>query len=220
MGGMERMGRLGLSLVGVLASLSVWAGSRAHASDVFGFAVGTGLGVHQSASPNNAGDDMMLADLNVRLRFLWILGFDLRFNLQNEEAVVLDDAAQYAARYRSTLMLHVIPTSVASLWVGGGLGATEGKDLFNPRGDGSSYHAGLGLEIPVAGKLVLDASFMLLIPGEKSLERDLDRRVDLELAAYRASGSNRLPNVPSSLPTSDYVSLSNYELMLRAMMSF
>lgn len=217
---MSRSYRWGFGVLGAVMSLSVAMGSRSHASDVFGFAVGTGLGVHQSASPNNAGDDMMLADLNVRLRFLWILGFDMRFNLQNEEAVVLDDAAQYAARYRSTLMLHVIPTSVASLWVGGGLGATEGKDLFNPRAAGSSYHAGLGLEIPVAGRFVLDASFMLLIPGEKSLERDLDRRVDLELAAYRASGNNRLPNVPSSLPTSDYVSLNNYELMLRAMMAF
>lgn len=217
---MSRSYRWGFGVLGVVMSLSVAMGSRSHASDVFGFAVGTGFGVHQSASPNNTGDDMMLADLNVRLRFLWILGFDMRFNLQNEESTVLDDAAQYAARYRSTLMLHVIPTSVASLWIGGGLGATEGKDLFNPRAAGSSYHAGLGLEVPVAGRFVLDASFMLLIPGEKSLGRDLDRRVDLELAAYRASGNNRLPNVPSSLPTSDYVSLSNYELMLRAMMSF
>lgn len=213
------MTRMQAGLFGVV--LSFFAGSHAVASDGWGLAVGTGLGVHHSESPNNIGDSMMVADLNVRARFLWILGLDLRFNLeQDQQAVVLDDTAQYAARYRTTLMLYAIPTPVLSVWIGGGLGAVEGKDLLDPKAAGASYHVGLGLEVPVSERLAFDVSYLLLIPGAESLERDLDRRVDLELAAYRASGSTRLPSVPTSVPTSDYVSLSNFELLVRAMMTF
>lgn len=210
--------RLWVPLVPVFLALS--ASSTAHAWDGWGLGVGTGFGVHQSSSPNNAGDSMFVADINVRARFLWVLGLDLRFNMQDESTVALDDMAQYTARYRTSAMLYVVPTPVASVYVAGGIGALQGKDLLDPHADGASYHAGLGVEVPLSGRFAFDASFLLLIPGEKSLERDLDRRVDLEIAAFKASGQKIPPEVPTSVPTSDYVSASNFELMLRAMMVF
>jgi len=193
---------------------------RTLAGDGWGLGIGTGLGVHSSASPSNPGDSGIIADLNVRARFLWILGLDLRFNLQDDDAFTLDDSAQYAARYRTSLLLYVVPTPVASIYVGAGIGAVEGSDLLDPRAEGSSYQAGLGVEVPVSGRLTLDASFMMIMPGEKSVERDIERRVDLELAAYRASPTGNVPTIPTSVPTGDYVSPRNFELMLRAMMVF
>lgn len=212
------------AVVGFVAGLGTQASlappASAAAGDGWGLGIGTGLGVHSSSSPNNAGDSGVIADLNVRARFLWILGLDLRFNLQDDAAFTIDDAAQYAARYRTSLLLYVVPTPVASVYIGGGIGAVEGSDLLDPRAEGASYQAGLGIEVPVTPRLALDASFMMILPGEKSVERDLDRRVDLELAAYRASPTGNAPSVPTSVPTGDYVSAKNFELMLRAMMVF
>ncbi len=207
-------------MVGLGANAAFAPRTLAAAGDGWGLGIGTGLGVHSSASPNNPGDSGIIADLNVRARFLWILGVDLRFNLQDDDAFALDDSAQYAARYRTSLLLYIVPTPVASVYVGAGIGAVEGSDLLDPRAEGSSYQAGLGIEVPVTARLALDASFMMIMPGEKSVERDIERRVDLELAAYRASPSGNVPTIPTSVPTGDYVSPGNFELMMRAMMVF
>jgi opacity protein-like surface antigen len=207
-------------MVGLGANAGLATPASAAAGDGWGLGIGTGLGVHSSGSPNNPGDSGVIADLNVRARFLWILGLDLRFNLQDDDAFTLDDSAQYAARYRTSLLLYVVPTPILSVYVGGGIGAIEGSDLLDPRAEGSSYQAGLGIEVPVTARLALDASFMMIMPGEKSVERDIDRRVDLELAAYRAAPTGNVPTVPTSVPTGDYVSPKNFELMLRAMMVF
>lgn len=200
--------------------------ARASSSDGWGIGIGTGFGFHSSSSPDNPGDSGPIADLNVRARFLWILGLDLRFIFhvghigQDSEPVTLDEAAQYAARYRTSLLLYVLPTPAASLYIGGGFGATDGADLLSPTAPGTSYQVGLGLEVPLSSRLALDASFMMLIPGQRSIERDIERRVELELAAYRAAPSTKPPEPPDDLPASDYITPSNFELMVRAMLVF
>ncbi|MFT7583364.1 MAG: hypothetical protein ACI9MR_005051 [Myxococcota bacterium] len=194
--------------------------SLAETGDGWSFGVGTGLGVHASESPDNAGDSGVVGDINLRGRFLWVLGLDMRFNLQDEDAYKSDDTPQYAAKYRTTALIYVVPTDIVSVYLGGGIGATDFGDLLSTGAEGSSYHAGFGAEFYVSERFAIDASFMLLIPGWRSVERDVNRRAELEIAAFQANPSSTLPDVPDDLPIGDYVSGDNFELMVRAMMVF
>ncbi|MCA9518943.1 MAG: outer membrane beta-barrel protein [Myxococcales bacterium] len=213
--------RFGFALsLGLLGALALGGAARAGTGDGFGFGVGTGLGVHSSSSPDNAGDSGVIGDINLRARFLWMLGLDLRFNLQDEAAVTVDDGPQYAARYRTTALVYVVPTDVVSVYLGGGIGAVKGSELLSTGAAGSSYHAGIGAEWYVSDLVALDASFMMIIPGWRSVERDVERRADLEIARYKANPSGGTPTVPSDLPIGDYVSLNNFELMVRGMIVF
>jgi len=196
-----------------LAVLSIGlsgGGARADGSSIATLGVGTGLGIHK-AQVGEGGDSetAFVNHLNVRVKALHYLGLDLAYDMANDRdrVVAAEGEPQYAATTRMSLLVYPYAADKVALYLGVGVGATRFAELFGFEGAGNSYQAGLGLEAYLDAHVAVDASFYLLAPGVRSVEDNIEARVDRAVAARDTNAE-----VPS---WTDYVSLGNHEFMVR-----
>jgi hypothetical protein len=197
---------VGLALVGLLA-----LPARASALDFGGVGLGTQLLVVDGEDGAEAG-----LGLNLRTRFLWVMGFELSLaNVESSEAV------WGATPYRTSLLIHAVQSEYFHLYLSPGLAGERFGDAFNPVGDTTWYRVGGGVEVRLVQGLRLGADLHWTIPSQSVLERYIDENRDRLLADYiAAAGPNFRPprsaaDVTQGLSTSelfDLIPLDRLEL--------
>ncbi|MCB9728325.1 MAG: outer membrane beta-barrel protein [Deltaproteobacteria bacterium] len=186
--------------------------------------IGTGLGVLRSAQPEAAAGTSVVSNINMRLKLLRFIGLDLTYAYVSQDDA--HEELQFGARLRATALVYLIPAKRIGLYVGAGVGARSFKDLASLTAASNSYHVGSGLEVHVSPHVTIDGSFFMVVPGYASIERDVTRRAlsefeavendpaqaqDLQSARAAAGGD---------INVSNYISPSNFEIILRGMFYF
>ncbi|MFT7580001.1 MAG: hypothetical protein ACI9MR_001668 [Myxococcota bacterium] len=184
--------------------------------------VGGGIGVLHEAQPDGDPSSTFVNQANVRLKALWFLGLDFAYNLGRDEIVVKPgEELQYAARMRMTALIYAVPTKTVGFYLGVGVGGDDIGELGSFDAPGNSYHGGAGLEVNVSDHVSIDASFMMIVPGIRSVENHVEH---LALSAVEdqndvgetgGTQTQANPLAPDSVGASDFFDLRNFELMVR-----
>jgi hypothetical protein len=180
--------------------------------------------VLRSAQPNAGAQTSFVSNVNLRLKLVRFLGADITYAYVSQ-----DDAReelQFGARLRATALIYLIPAKRIGLYVGAGIGARSFKDLASLTASSNSYHVGSGLEVHVSKHVTIDASFFMVVPGYASIERDVERRAlsefeEIQNDPSRAQDLDALrASAADGISVSNYISPSNFELILRGMFYF
>ena len=113
----------------------------------------------------------------------------------------------YSSNLRASALLYVVPTSVLSLYLSAGAGASNFSSLTSDSATNKSYHGGAGMEIYVGKHIALSTEFLMLIPQvDKIVVSQKPLRID-EMGSLD-TGSMTGPNI------ADYISPKNFQLTL------
>ncbi len=147
--------------------------------------VGAGLGIHKAGGPDAPADTAFVNQANVRLKFLWVLGFDYAYDLGRDSALVEPTPGEphFQAKMRATALVYPYAGESVALYLGAGIGGASMGDLFTLRSPTNSYHFGTGFEFHLADHVSVDLSFMLVAPGARSVEDSAVARIEAALAA-------------------------------------
>ena len=149
--------------------------------------------------------NVVVSEMNVRLKLLKVLGFDLNYNMTGEKE--LGHGEVYSSNLRASALLYVVPTSVLSLYLSAGAGASNFSSLTSDSATNKSYHGGAGMEIYVGKHIALSTEFLMLIPQvDKIVVSQKPLRID-EMGSLD-TGSMTGPNI------ADYISPKNFQLTL------
>lgn len=202
------------------ALLAVPLDARAADPRMFAVGVGTSIGVSSREAPGAAGVDPV-AELGLRVRGLYVLGAELSLNLGGGSSAA-DGAPAFRSLLRFSGLLYVLPLEQLSIYAIGGMGAGEAADFLDPDGLTTSYHAGLGLEVPIWDGLSLGGEYLMIIPGPASVRQSIDHRVSALKAtvldganpetAYQAEFGGESPE--------DYVGPQNFEARVSVRWAF
>ncbi len=210
---------LGLALIAVVSTAGP---ARADNDSIATVALGAGLGVHRTAQPGLQAEAQLLSSLNIRLKGLWFLAVDFTWDFVGP-ATADEHALEFGAAMRASALVFLVPTEWVGFYVTGGLGARSFEDLVRVDSRGNSYHAGAGLEVHITDHVTIDGSFLMLLPGTASIQHDMAQRA---LSAAPTDGEETAPTGAGSQSTlgqpglTDYVSPSNFEIMVRGMYYF
>ncbi len=120
--------------------------------------------------------------VDVRARFLWVLGVDWSATRLEE-----NEAVWGATPFRLGLMFHVLSLEHFGMHLSPGLSGSTFADAFNPVGASTWYRLGGGLEGRYEGfALGLDVHWS--IPGEGTTTRYLEENGEALALEYAASG--------------------------------
>jgi len=165
----------------------------------FGLGVGAGAGIGKHLNLDGSSDVSFINVAVVRARFFWIVGIDYEFDLgRSRELMGFYEFRElnYHAKMRLSAILYSFSFSNSAFYFKGGFGAAKLNELFNLDAPGASYHGGFGVEFDIDDHMTLDLSFVVVLPGVRSL---IDRSlIDFE--------------VPSLI---DLISIRNHELVAR-----
>lgn len=201
--------------------------TRAGNNSILTVGVGAGVGYRNAAGPGEVAGMEFINQATVRLKMLWVFGADLSVDLAHDPALTEADPnkLRYAAKMRMTALFYPIPTDVFGLYLGAGVGAGRVGELFSVTSPGNSYHAGGGVEVHVNNHFTIDASFYMIIPGYSSVRNHVEQ-LALKIADETASDIANGGAAPTSiddldlpdLTVGDYITPTNYELMIRIML--
>lgn len=209
-----------LSALGLLASALAAPPARAMDPRLFSVGVGTSIGVSSRDAPGVAGVDAV-AELGVRVRGLYALGAELSLNLGGGTSAA-DQEPAFRSLLRFSGLLYVLPLEEVSVYAMGGMGAGEASDLLDPDGVTTSYHVGLGLEVPVWEGLSLGGEYLVVLPGPASVRQSFDRRVSALQGTIDAGADPQTvweAEFGGEAPE-DYVGMQNFEVRLSARWAF
>lgn len=194
--------------------------ARAADPRMFSVGVGTSIGVSSRQAPGAEGTDAV-AELGFRVRGLYALGAELSLNLGGGSSAA-DQEPAFRSLLRFSGLLYLLPLEELSIYAMGGMGAGEAADFLDPNGLTTSYHVGLGLEVPIWEGLSLGGEYLLVLPGPASVRQSIDRRVSAlkatviqgaePQAAYQAEFGGESPT--------DYVGPQNFEARLSVRWAF
>lgn len=185
---------------------------------MFSVSVGTALGVSTYDTPASSATSA-IAELGVRVRGLYALGVDLSVNLTGGTQAS-DQIPAYRHLLRLSGLVYILPLEEVSVVLLGGMGAGEAGDFMHPDGATTSYHAGIGLEVPVYDHIVVGGEYLMIVPGVGSVEASLERRFGV--LRQQITSKNLPPDSASALynaefggeSAGDYVGPKNFELWL------
>jgi hypothetical protein len=168
--------------------------------------LGQSLGVSHVKPVSGGTANNVVTEFNMRLRMLAVLGVDFNYNMSGEQTV--GHGESYSSNYRLSALLYLVPTSVMSLYLSAGAGASELSSLTESDLLNKSYHGGGGLEVYIGSHMSLAAEFLMLIPEvEQIVVSQQALRVD---ASARPTGAS-LVDAPE---VSDYITPENFQLSL------
>lgn len=202
-----------LVLLVVLAPSPAWSDSD---SD-FTLGVGSGLLVAQSVQPGYAPESSIGADLNLRLKLFDTVAVDVRMRVVDDPRPAPAEPTGllvFDAPWRLNAMLYPVPADAVRIYLAVGLGGQDPSELVTIDAPGNSYHLGAGLELPLNDHFSLDAAFYLVAPGQRSIRADLDVRgaAAIDEAVNRGQAPETVPGID------DYISASNFEVSVRALL--
>ncbi len=189
----------------ILAAALLLTTTPAHASSTSLLTLGGGptVGLSHVLPVTGGSTNVVISEMNVRLKMLRVLGFDLNYNMAGETE--LGHGEVYSSNLRASALLYVVPTSVLSIYLSAGAGASNFNSLTSDSATDKSYHGGAGMEIYVGKHLALSTEFLMLIPQvDKIVVSQKPLRVD-EMGSLD-TGSMTGPNV------ADYINPKNFQL--------
>jgi len=198
---------LSLLLVG-LAGTSAWADN----DSIVTAGAGIGVGIHKAGPPNGDAQTAFVNQVNLRLKGLYILGIDLAYDLShNDKLTTPSDDLQFQAKMRLTALVYPYAGEHMAFYLGCGVGGTSASETFAMKGDGLSYHAGVGFEFHLADHMSIDMSLMFVAPGMRSIRRN----AVAEVAAAYADGGTAAVERYDEPGLDDFISLKNHEFLIR-----
>ncbi len=200
----------------VIAICFVLAPGFAHAKalDWFGMGIGTGGGYQQASGLGTDASSGVISELNVRVDLLQVLGVDFAYNMGDLQNPGSHDGLVYDARFRLSALLHLIPTSVGSLYLKAGIGGHQVDELVQVQSLGNSYHAGGGVEMYIIDRVALSFEYLVLLPGAASVERVLNasNQSSNDPFSQTFGALSAAEGLESGLPQlSDFVSAHNFQ---------
>jgi opacity protein-like surface antigen len=134
---------------------------------------------------------------SARARFLWVFGGEFSYDLRTQRGAGTTNVP--APNYKLSGLFYLIPQQRFSLYLVGGLGASNAGDLLSTSGTTTSYHGGLGIEIAVTSNWVVSADFRVNLPNYGDV---------LQRGKRDALANGDLP------PLSSYYSLDTWQITL------
>lgn len=166
---------------------------------------GPTVGLSHVLPVTGGSTNVVVSEMNLRLKLLRVLGFDLNYNMTGEQE--LGHGEVYSSNLRASALLYVVPTSVLSLYLSAGAGASSFNSLTSDSATDKSYHGGAGMEIYVGKHLALSTEFIMLVPQvDRIVVSQQPLRVD-EMGSLD-TGSISGPNL------SDYISPKNFQVTM------
>jgi len=200
----------------MVPALMATPAARADGSSILTLGLGGGVGVRQAGGTGVPTESAFINQANVRLKFLEIFGLDYAVDLTRDPTLVTasDDALQYKAKMRMTALIYPYNGEDVAFYIGAGVGGAKLSELKRLDAPTNSYTAGLGFEFHIASHLSIDASFMLVVPGARSIKNVAVARVKAALESGDPVEMTRL----TASGLGDFVSLDNHEIKIRLLL--
>lgn len=182
--------------------------AAADATDLFTAAVGTQLGVSHGTQLDSSSDDRFVSELLVHVRLVRVLGLQFNFNAAAESAD--GDSLVFHSRLRLAAQIFVVPLDEVGIYLTGGLGADNFKDLASLTAESNSYQAGLGAEVYIDEHFTIAAEYLMVIPGLRSIQQTVLSHA-LKEGALTEEGAGETIGTPTSYEASDFISPGNFQ---------
>ncbi|GMV40478.1 MAG: hypothetical protein AMXMBFR64_21940 [Myxococcales bacterium] len=182
--------------------------AAADATDLFTAAVGTQLGVSHGTQLDASSDSRFVSELLVHVRLVRVLGLQFNFNAAAESADA--DTLVFHSRLRLAAQIFVVPLDEVGIYLTGGLGADNFKDLASLTAESNSYQAGLGAEVYIDEHFTIAAEYLMVIPGLRSIQQTVLSHA-LKEGALTEEGAGETIGTPTSYEASDFISPGNFQ---------
>jgi len=190
-------------VAGVVVMMGAAGTAMADSDSLLTLGLGSSVGVAHVKPVTGGTENSVVSEMNVRLRLLTVLGADFNYNVAGENSV--GHGESYTANVRFSALLYVVPTSVASLYLSAGAGASDFSTLTDSGVSEKSYHGGGGLEIYAGDHMSLTTEFLMLVPEVS--------KIVVSQQPLRVDESGHLSMPPSQGPSiSDYISAENFQV--------
>ena len=211
------MKRLMLALAVVillLTSPAFTADARADSQSLITLGFGVELGASRNLPlENDEHETRFVGELSARLRLFRYLGCAFAYNLANAEN---PGELSFRSKFRLTAFIYFLSTRRVGVYLMGGMGSRDVRDVVAPTGATTSYHAGLGLEIYVGRRFAFHAEYMWLVPGYASMRDAMNRRIDDAIAevedAEQPSAVLAMQQAEPELTFTDFLDAGNFQL--------
>jgi hypothetical protein len=164
-----------LATVAVLGTQTWTSTAHAGSNSLFTLGFGAELGWGRHSPLDGERQNSFVGEITARLRIFRILGAQFAYNLASaEETGVLS----FTHKFRITFALYLLPTEHVSIYVLGGYGARDIRDLGTLTGATNTYHAGVGTELYIGRRFAITLEYLWLIPGYASMEQAISDAAD------------------------------------------
>ena len=191
--------------------------AEAERSPMIAAGIGSAVGVNHATGTGNASESYFTADINLRVRALYVLGFE--FGYAPTDYDVDASGLNFAGSIKLSALLYFVPTPVVAAYAKGGIEGDDFGALFTGDELSNAYHVGGGIDIDITDNWVIGLEYLMLIPGVASVENQLQTRAENELPIIQAAlaRGQSLESLNIHEPTvSDYISGSNFRLSVNA----
>lgn len=190
--------RMLMLLLGALTAalvLTAPRGVRASNQSIVTLGFGVDFGLLRYVGSGTDFEETVAAEVSARARLFRIFAVAFSYNPIPAEGGELG----LGASFRLTGFFYMVPTRWFSLYLLGGLGSRDITELFDVEGDGSTFHAGAGLEIYLGRHFAINVEYHWLIPGVSTIRGHAEQTAsEVETSvteAYESGGA-----IPIALP--------------------
>lgn len=178
---------------------------------------GAELGLSRSNQPGLDSDYGFLAEITARLRLFRFLGASFSYNLGSASGA---GELSFSSKFRLTGLLYLYPGERASVYVIGGFGSRDIRDIVDLHGATTSYHIGAGIEIYLGRRFAFHADYLWVIPGSASIHQTIDSHTEETVQALEAEAMGVEPAAtPAQTPRpavsfSDFLDAGNFQITI------
>lgn len=178
---------------------------------------GAELGLSRFAQPGFDSDYGFLAEITARLRLFRFLGASFSYNLGSASG---SGELSFASKFRLTALLYLYPGERASVYVIGGFGSRDIRDIVDLQGSTTSYHGGAGIEVYIGRRFAVHVDYLMVVPGSASIHQAIDRRTEETVQALEAEAVGVEPvaaPVQTRLPAvsfGDFLDAGNFQITI------
>lgn len=182
-------------VVGLIVAPGLCREANAGTNSLITLGGGVELGLGRFTQPDEEAGYAFIAEISVRLRLLRFLGVAFSYNAANGDG---SGQLSFESAFRLTALLYLLPTRWVSIYVAGGLGSMDIRDVVDVMGASTSYHLGVGLEVYIRNHFAIFADYLWIVPGYASMEATIQGR--LEDTAAQALSVGEAPTAEEVLP--------------------
>ena len=195
-------------LISIVMVCMISAPAHGDGSSPITLGIGGSVGIHKEGGVDFPIETSFVNQSNVRLKMLWILGFEYSYDLMRDIRLLqpIEGELNYRSKMRASVLFYPYSGKQISFYLGGGIGGGKFVDLIKVDAPSNSYHFGLGFEFHATKHLSFDTAFMLLVPGTHSIIDNTVSKFDIAIKNQETIEMPKLGN---------FLSLRNHEFMIR-----
>jgi hypothetical protein len=182
-------------VVGLIVAPGLCRDANAGSNSLITLGGGLELGLGRYLQSAEDPEYAFIAEISIRLRLLRVLGVSFSYNAANGDGA---GPLSFESAFRLTALLYLLPTRWVSVYVIGGLGAMDIRDVIDFSGSTTSYHLGVGLEVYIRNHFAIFADYLWIVPGYASMQATIQGR--LEDTANEALTAGVAPTLDEVLP--------------------